>query len=96
MNSDHAASLKTHWQQLVNWYDIWYKFGEPFEDEKLHFCLATAAENASSRQDELDETTVLYDACRDKVVEIMILRSLSRPVPQQNTRQELVAKAMAP
>ena len=92
MNGEDAAKLKNHWSTLVNWHETWRTFGDEFSSEEMSFItLNTGTVCPEVCQDEINGW---YGKARDKVAEIMVLRSLARPVPQNGTRKELVEKAV--
>ena len=92
VHSEKAAELKAAWTPLVN-----YKaaFDEVYltnlQCEKYSYLdFAKAKANAS-----FEDFEASYSTCCNKVVEIMVARSLARPLPPNTSRPSLVSKAVA-
>ena len=92
MNGDDAAKLKNHWSALVNWHELWTTFGDAFKSEEMSYITVNTVETCP--EDCQEQINGWYEKTRDKVCEIMILRSMARPVPQNSTRKDLVEKAV--
>ena len=90
VNHAAAAQLKSTWTPSVN---IWTAFGNTTRDlffTELHESLDP---DAALKATDFEELERHYEARRDKVSEIIVVRSLARPLPANETRISLVNKA---